>query len=403
MSYQYLERLERMIKEHEQWRVGECLNLIPSENRSSIHSRSAYMYDLGNRYSAPDKFYRGTRYIDEIQALAEDLAKRVFNARYADVRPLSGHIADMAVLLALTQRGDKIVSVSPENGGYPGISHLGLGKLLGLKNIYFPFNDAMVNIDVDKARDLIDEERPRLLFFGSSFIPFPHPTREISEVSDHGICIYDGSHVLGLIAGGEFQDPLREGCSLLIGSTHKSFPGPQGGIILSNNDSIFTQVASLIHPGIIDNIHWNRVASLAISLIEMFQFGKSYARAVIQNAQALARNLEERGVKVRGSSYGYTKSHQVLLDYDSRRLSFYAERLEQANIIIDNGGRLGVSELTRLGFGRNEMEEVAELISLIILGKKPIDFVRKRVKTLVRGFTEPKYVLKTLPSILENE
>ncbi|HUI85975.1 MAG TPA: hypothetical protein VLY21_02320 [Nitrososphaerales archaeon] len=401
MSHIYLDRLDRTIKQHEQWRLKECLNLIPSENQSSPHSRSMFMSDLGNRYTAPDKFYRGTRFLDELTTLTEEIARKVFNARYADVRPLSGHSADMAVLMSLAGQGDKILSVSADNGGYPGITHLGLGKLLGLKNLYFPFNDATVNIDVKESRALIKGEAPKVVFFGASFMPFPHPTRELAEGKEGGVHVYDGSHVLGLIAGGEFQDPLREGCSLMIGSTHKSLPGPQGGIILSNREDVFEAVSGRIHPGIVDNIHVNRVAALAVALLEMLQFGKTYAPAVVQNSQALAKSLHERGVKVRGSTVGFTKSHQVLLDYDTRKLEFIAERLEQANIIVDNGGRLGTSEITRMGCGVQDMEVVAELLSMVILGKKPGDIVKKRVHSFVGDFTEPKFVLKSVPKLLE--
>lgn len=401
MSHAYLERLERTIKQHEDWRLKECLNLIPAENQSSFHSRSMFMTDLGSRYSAPDKFYRGTRYVDELTSLTEEIARKVFNARYADVRPLSGHTADMAVMLALSEPGDKMLCVSPDNGGYPGITHLGLGRILGLKNLYFPYNDSTVNIDVRESRALMKSENPKLVFFGASFLPFPHPTRELSDSHAGGVHIFDGSHVLGLIAGGEFQDPLREGCSLLIGSTHKSLPGPQGGIILSNREDVFRKVSSNLYPGVVDNVHLNRVAALGVALLEMMQFGKSYARAVIQNAQALAKNLDQRGVKVRGAAVGFTKSHQVLLDYDVKRLQFISERLEQANIITDNGGRLGSSELTRLGYGINDMEEVAELVSMIILGKKPVDFVKKRVHSLVKNFPEQKYVLKSTAKLME--
>lgn len=397
MSHVYLDRLERTIKQHEDWRLKECLNLIPSENQSSFHSRSMYMTDLGNRYSAPDKFYRGTRYVDEMTSLVEEIARKVFNARYADVRPLSGHTADMAVLLSLAHAGDSILSVSADDGGYPGITDLGLGSLLGLKNLYFPYNDANVNIEVPASKALIRSEKPKLVIFGASFMTFPHPTKELSDVRDGSIRVYDGSHVLGLIAGGEFQDPLREGCSLLIGSTHKSLGGPQGGIILSNQEDVFKRVSSKIHPGIVDNVHLNRIAALAISLLEMMQFGKSYARAVIQNSQALAKALDRNGVKVRGASAGFTKSHQVLLDYDMKRLSFLAERLELANIIVDNGGRLGTIELTRMGCGVDRMEEVADLVSSIVLGKKPTDFVKKRVRSFVKDFSEPKFVLKSVP------
>jgi glycine hydroxymethyltransferase len=401
VSYSYLDRLEKTVKQHEEWRLRECLNLIPSENQSSSLSRSMFMTDLGGRYSAPDHFYRGTRYVDELQALAEEVARKVFSARYADVRSLSGHTADMAVLMSLTTQGDSILSVSPDNGGYPGITHLGLGKILGLRNLYFPFNDATINIDSRAARSLIKEEKPKVVVYGSSFIPFPHPTRELSGLQDGGIHVYDGSHVLGLIAGGEFQDPLREGCSLLIGSTHKSLPGPQGGIILSNNEEVFSRVSSNIHPGIVDNVHIDRVAALTVALLEMMQFGRDYAKAIVENSRALAKALDREGVKVRGASSGFTKSHQLLLDYDSKRLQLYSQRLEQANIIVDNGGRVGTSEITRMGFGREQMEEVAELIGFIVLGKKPADFVKRRVKTLVKGYSKPKYVLRAVPKELE--
>jgi glycine hydroxymethyltransferase len=396
LPYNYYERLDKIVRLHQEWRTKECLNLIPSENRGSKQMRAMFLADLGNRYNAPDKFYRGTKYADELLSLTEDLARKAFGARYADVRSLSGHTADMAVLLALTRAGDKILSVNPDNGGYPGITHLGLGSLLKLENLYFPYDERAVNIAIKESARLIRNAKPKVVFFGASFIPFPHPVKQLSSQSD-GECVYDGSHVLGLIAGGEFQDPLREGCSLMIGSTHKSFPGPQGGIILSNDEEAFTSVAGKIHPGIVDNIHLDRVAALAVALIEMIEFGKPYAQAIVKNSQALAKALVAEGVKVRGASAGYTKSHQVLLDYDPGRLHLLAARLEQANIICDNGGRLGTSELTRMGYGTAEMETVAEAVAMIVLGKKPADFVQRKVKSLVKQFQQPRFVLQSIP------
>ncbi len=399
MSYSYLSRLERTVSLHEEWRSKECLNLIPSENRGSSRMKSMFMTDLGNRYTAPDRFYRGTKYADELQSLTEEIARKVFNARYADVRPLSGHTADMAVILSLARRGDTILSVNPDDGGYPGITHLGLGGLLGLKNLYFPYDSASVNIDVRPSASLIKSSEPKVTFFGSSFIPFPHPAKELSKADRAGTRVFDGSHVLGLIAGGEFQDPLREGCSLLIGSTHKSLPGPQGGIILSNDEETFQSVVGKVHPGIVDNMHLNRVAALAVALLEMMEYGKAYAKAVVANLQALAKALASEGVKVRGAAQGYTKSHQVLLDYEMRKAGELAERLEKANMIVDNAGRVGTNELTRLGFATSDMGAVAELMAAVILGKKPLDIVQKRVKSLARQFQEPKYVLRSVPKI----
>jgi len=363
MSYHYLERLENAVKQHEQWRGTECLNLIVSENFASPEARRMLTTDFCNRYTAADKFYRGSRFTDEVQALAEDVARKVFNARFADVRPLSGHIADMGMLFGLTKRGDKVLSMSREDGGYEGITHAALGKVLGLNNFYFPFDKQAVNIDVKETKRLIETEKPNLIVFGSSFIPFPHPVREISNAAEDAVCVYDGSHVMGLLAGGEFQDPLREGCSLLLGSTHKTFPGPQGGIILGNNDEVFQKVSADLYPTVVDNIHWNRVA--------------------------------DNDVLVRGASKGYSKSHQVLLGYDKVKSEFIAKRLEESNIIVDNALRIGTAEATRMGMGPAQMEEVGELIGLVVHGKKPADFVKKRVKTLTKDFRAPRYVLRS--------
>jgi glycine hydroxymethyltransferase len=359
--------------------------------------------DFGNRYTALDKFYRGARFTDEVQALAEDVARKVFNARFADVRPLSGHIADMGVLFGLTKRGDKVLSVNKEDGGYEGIGHTGLGKYLGLTNLYFPYDKAAVNIDVKETKQLIETERPNLIVFGASYIPFPHPVREIANIAEDSLCVYDGSHVMGLLAGGEFQDPLREGCSLLMGSTHKTFPGPQGGIILGNSDEVFQRVAADLFPSVVDNIHWNRVASLALTLIELLQFGKTYAQAVIKNSQALGKALADNHVQVRGAAKGYSKSHQVLLGYDLTKSDFIAKRLEESNIIVDNHCRIGTQEATRMGMGPAEMEEIGELIGLVVHGKKPADFVKKRVKTLTKDFRVPRYVMRSVAESAEKE
>jgi len=396
-SYQYLSRLENAVKQHESWRTGECLNMIASENFSSPQTRGMLVTDFANRYTAPDKFYRGARFMDEVQALAEEVARKVYNAKFADVRPTSGHAADIAILLTLVNRGDKVVSVGLESGGYPGISHVGLGKILGLKNLYFAFDEKAFNIDVKATRHVLELEKPKLLIFGSSFIPFPQPVREVSSmVDDDAVCLYDGSHVMGLLAGGEFQDPLREGCSLLLGSTHKSLPGPQGGLILGNNEEVFERVSSQIHPGIIDNVHWNRVAALAMSLLEMMQFGKAYAQAIVKNSQALGRGLTERGIQVKGAALGYSKSHQVLLDCDKAKAELYAKRLEESNIIIDNGGRVGTAEATRMGMGPGEMDQIAELMAFAIQGKKPSDFTKKKVRSLTKDFRVPRYVLRSV-------
>jgi glycine hydroxymethyltransferase len=214
----------------------------------------------------------------------------------------------------------------------------------------------------------------------------------IREVGAH--LAYDGSHVLGLIAGGEFQDPLREGASMLFGSTHKSFFGPQGGIILADKEH-GEVIRRSIFPAFVDNAHWNRIAALALALAEMKEFGREYARQVVKNAQALARNLSEYGFPVACSSLGFTKSHQVYLDYGSfGGGTKIARKLEKANIITDCGIRLGTSEMTRRGMKQPEMRKIAEFITRVVKdGEQPAK-IKSEVMQFVGEFQEIKYCFK---------
>jgi glycine hydroxymethyltransferase len=343
--------------------------------------------DLSNRYTSPDQFYMGTKYVDEIQAKTEDLAKKLFRCEYADVTPLSGHVADIIALSVLAQHGDKIMMVGKSNGGYPGISSEAYPKIYGLEVIEFPFNKRKFNIDSPKAATAIEQERPKIVIFGASFILFPHPLLELSDIC-HRIgahVVYDGSHVLGLIAGEQFQDPLREGADLLIGSTHKSFPGPQGGVLLTSKYQ--DNLRGKVNPAIVDNAHWNRIAALYVALAEMKKFGTRYARQIIRNSQALAKALDENGVRLVGKELGFTKSHQIIVDEsDSEQARRLARRLEEANIIVDTGIRIGTSEETRLGMREPEMQRIAELISRVWIANEDPKRVRKDVSRLRREF-----------------
>jgi glycine hydroxymethyltransferase len=334
----------------------------------------------------------GTKYVDEIQARTEELAKELFRCEYADVTPLSGHVADIIALNLLAQRGDKMVIVGKSNGGYPGISPESYPKICGLEVIEFPFNRHKFNIDAPKASTVIEEEKPKLVIFGASFILFPHPLLELSEQC-HKVgakVVYDGSHVLGLIAGGQFQDPLREGADLLIGSTHKSFPGPQGGVLLTNNCQ--DNLRGRINPALVDNAHWNRIAALYVALAEMKRFGARYANQIIRNSQALAKALDENGVRLLCKELGFTKSHQIIVDEpDPERATKMARQLEQANIIVDTGIRIGTSEETRLGMREPEMQRIGELISRIWIAKEDPKKIRRDVSRLRRDFRSIRF------------
>ncbi len=355
-------KLKNLLYEHREYRVKNSINLIPSENILSPEVRAILASDLAGRYTSEEKFYKGTKFIDEIEDFGKQIARSLFNVKYVDLRMISGHIADITFLVTYSKKGDILVCLSPEHGGYPGISKEALPKILGLNVEYFPFDLGKMKIKVSESIDLIQKIKPKVIILGSSLILYPHPVKEISNVAKEvgSVLGYDGSHVLGLIAGNQFQDPIREGAIALFGSTHKTFFGPQGGIFLSdsNDDFIYN-----IHPSIVDNAHYNRIAALAMALLEMKEFGKDYAKQIVNNAQTLGKALLEFGLPVKSDKNKITESHQVLLTPNPyHQNSEFAKELESVNIITDSGIRLGVNEVTRWGMKENEMQRIAEFI-----------------------------------------
>jgi glycine hydroxymethyltransferase len=335
----------------------------------------------------------GTRFADELEQFGEKIAKKVFKAEVVDLRPLSGHIADWIMLTYLAERGNRLMCVSPEDGGYPGMWKNGLAGVLKLKVVAFPFSKHDMNILVEQAKKAVQRFRPKFLIFGASLITFPQPVKELAEAAREvdALVGYDGSHVLGLIAGGQFQDPLREGAFALFGSTHKSFFGPQGGIILADREH-GEVIKERICPAFVDNAHWNRIAALTLALAEMEKFGKAYAKQVTKNAKAFAEVLSEYGFPVSCAHLGFTQSHQATLDYggyDQGRV--IAERLQQANIIVDCAVRVGTCEVTRRGMKETEMRRIAELMKRAVIDKESPNRVKKDVAKLTGEFQNAEY------------
>lgn len=386
-----------LVEKHEKWRGKQCLNLIPSENVMSPAVRGLLASDLGHRYTATERFYMGTRFIDDIEQYGEKTAKEVFRAEMADLRPLSGHIADLIFLASFAKPNDVLMCVSPEDGGYPGIWMDGLAGLLNVKTVPFPFSKGDMNVMVEEAKEAIRHAKPKIVVFGASLITFPHPVKELAEVAhEEGACVgFDGSHVMGLIAGEHFQDPLREGASALFGSTHKTLFGPQGGIILADKEHGEIMKAE-IYPAFVDNAHWNRIAALALALAEMKKFGNAYADQVIRNAKTLAKALHDYGFPVRCQHLGFTQSHQVLLDYGGFELGrVIAEKLQDANMIVDCGVRIGTCEVTRRGMKETEMLRIAELIKRTVMDNEQPENVKKDVARLCADFQKIEYCFES--------
>jgi len=372
--------IAELIKKNEDYRCSG-INLIASENRASKIVLDALSSDLGGRYG--DEWYGGSRYARDLCMEVEALAKKVFKARYVFITPLSGNLCDLAILFSFTHPGDTIAGIKKENGGYP----LGYEKFQR-KLVPIPIQNYLIDVPAAKKK-IMDVP---LTILGSSVIPFPHPVKEFTA-RQFGVLAYDGSHVLGLIAGGEFQDPLGEGADICMGSTHKSFPGPQGGIVMTNSWEKAQMLQKMLcfdfeeGIGLVDNPHLHRIAALGLALQEMKDHGKKYARQIIKNAQALAHGLEDVGVPLKLSEFGYTRSHQLLLNLSSDDAQRICHRLEKFRIFIDISGRIGVAEVTHRGMKEKEMGKIAQLIGTIVHEKKTSATLME-VERLATSFNE---------------
>lgn len=413
----------RKVRAHEKW-FSESLPMIASENVASKHVREVMSSDLGHRYAEGwpgERVYAGCKYIDQIEMQAIALGKKLFKADFVDVRPVSGVVANLALYSALSGPGDRMMALSIPNGGH--ISHgkkdfsgsAGLVHSLDIE--YFAFDKERMNIDVDETKKRVKALKSlRLAMFGGSLFLFPHPVKELSQAirDAGGTTCYDAAHVIGLIAGGLFQDPLREGAQVMTFSTHKTIFGPQGGAIVSKAE-FADQLKKAVFPGTTSNHHLHSVAAKALVFAEFLQFGRQYAKDVVRNAQVLAQELARLGEKVLGEKEGYTMSHQVAVDVTKYTDGGAMEKLlESQNIIVNRqlipgdlqagrhytnpgGIRLGVAELTRLGMGKGEMAEVAEIIHIAMTGEKKREMV-VRIGEMRKEFQSVKYSFAESPA-----
>ena len=374
-------RLARLVRAHNRWRGREVFNLLASENALSPTARRYLSSDLAGRYTLPmtttaggeeiDNSYAGTRYTDQIESLANAAAARLFHGRWATTRPLSGHIAAMSALAPLLPRRAKVLAIPPSVGGYDGYAAGFLPAMLDYLMQPLPAHPVTGEVLADEAVEQIRRERPQAVVLGQSFFLFPYPLREIAEAAHahEALVFYDASHVLGLVAGGVFQDPIREGADVLFGSTHKSFPGPQGGLLVTDREDLFARIDPALVWRVFDNAHWHRIAALGQTLLEMERFGAEYARTVVANAQALGRALADRELPLIAADRGFTQSHQLRLDGAELRRRWetgpgaLARRWEKQRLITDLVGRIGTAEITRLGLRPNDMDQLADLLA----------------------------------------
>jgi len=409
MNYQEFIKTVALINKQDEWR-SRTINLIASENVMSKKVRSMAGSDFAHRYAEGhpgERYYRGTNYIDEIESKVKSNLKILFKCNHIEVRPISGTNSNEAVFSKFVDKEDVVMANSTPGGGH--ISHHRMGSLGKFtRNIIdFPLSKDGYHIDIEKTKFLIKTAKPKLLVLGKSLFLFPEPVKELSDICNENRIrvVYDGAHVLGLIAGGKFQDPLRDGAFLITASTHKTFFGSQRGIIMSNMDvDSWRKIDRGAFPGSSSNHHLDTLAQLALTTNEYLEFGTEYAENVIKNAKTLASALDRHGFGVEAKEFGFTESHQVAVNVRKFGGGEKVSKTLEINDIVLNmnmlphepisnhdhpdGIRIGVQEMTRFGMMADEMMRIAELIKECIVENKP---VRDEVNRFRAEFQEVKY------------
>lgn len=408
-------RVIEIVNQQNKWRREQCVNLIASESVMSPLAEKFFVSDFEGRYNehtGPECHYEGTELSYEIEEICNELFRKNFITRFADVRPISGAVANLIVYTALTKPSDVIVSLGIPNGAHISHTRWGPAGIRGLKDVSMFFDAEGMNIDVDRTVEIIKKANPKLVMFGASMFIFPEPVREIREqISPKIKIIYDAAHVLGLVYNKIFQQPFEEGADIITSSTHKTFQGPQGGIIIGNYklpNEDWQKIDEAVFPGTLSNTHIHRFPALAITALEMNQFGRAYAEQVVKNAKAFGRALFNRGFKALCPHLDFTESHQVIVDVRQHGGGQYvAKHMARCNVICNkmalpndsphdathnpSGLRLGVQELTRWGMKESEMEMVAEFYKRAIIDKEPFEQIKQDVIALKQKFNKVLY------------
>ena len=388
-------------------RQREKLELIASENIVSPAVLAAQGSVLTNKYAEgyPGKrYYGGCEFVDEVETLAIERAKKLFGAEYANVQPHSGAQANMAVFFALLQPGDTVMGMNLNDGG-----HLTHGSPVNMSGKYFK----IVPYGVDKETETIDydaleakakECKPKLIVAGASAYARTLDFPRLAEIA-HGVGAYlmvDIAHIAGLVAAGEHPSPLPY-ADVVTTTTHKTLRGPRGGMILCRDAEFGKQFNKAVFPGIQGGPLMHVIAAKAVALGEALkpEF-KEYAKQVVKNAAVLAKTLQEEGFRIVS---GGTDNHLMLVDLTNKGITGKTAQtvLDEVNItanrntipfeplspFVTSGLRLGTPALTTRGFKEADLQEVGKIIALVLSDTENEEKkaeARKRVAALCKKY-----------------
>lgn len=400
MIEQYIEtdnemgRLVTQLVEKEELLNTHVLHLTANENRLSktarqvLSSALSYRYHLGTPadynfddiVAKPNLLFRGLPHLYRLEDMAHRCLNKNLGGVVSDSRPLSGLHAMICSISSLTAPGDIVLSVCPEGGGH--FATAGLISQLGRRSVLIDYDRKTLALSLTHLRELKDTYHIKAVFLDDSAPLYPMPLKEIRDILGPDVLIiYDASHTLGLIYGQQFLHPMQDGCDIIQGNTHKTFPGPQKGLLHFADSKVAGKAMETIGSCLVSSQHTHHSLAFYITALEMDLYAKEYAIRIVENAKVLSEALEKKGFDLLTNGKGYTNTHQVLFSLPGHLSHFEISKRLFACHISTNAKhvyerdvvRIGVQELTRLGMGSSEMEEIAGIIRLAVLdGKKEI-------------------------------
>lgn len=385
-------------------RQNSHIELIASENWVSKAVMAAMGSPLTNKYAEgyPGKrYYGGCQCVDVVENLAIERAKELFHCEYANVQPHSGAQANMAVMFAMVQPGDKVMGMNLDHGG-----HLTHGSPVNMSGKYFDFVAYGVNdegvIDYDQVLEIAKEHKPKLIIAGASAYARTIDFKKFREIADavDAYLMVDMAHIAGLIAAGLHPSPIPY-AHVTTTTTHKTLRGPRGGLILSSKEmNEKFNFNKAIFPGIQGGPLMHVIASKAVCFKEALEPEfKTYQEQVVKNAKALCKGLQSRGIKIVS---GDTDNHLMLVDLTENNISGkeLEKRLDDAHVtcnkntipndprspFVTSGVRLGTPAVTTRGMTESDMDKIAEIIAMVIADEANVEKAQKMAAELTQRY-----------------
>jgi glycine hydroxymethyltransferase len=388
----------------EEKRQEEYLTLIPSEN----YTHPAVMEALGsvctNKYSEGypgRRYYNGNKYIDQIEDLARERTKQVFQAKFANVQPYSGSPANLAVYFALLNPGDTVMGIELSHGG-----HLTHGAKVSFSGKWFKQVPIVVDgngrIDYDEVEQAARLHKPKMIIAGVTAYPREVDYARLAKVAKTvgAYLVADVSHTNGLVIAGIHSHPLKVGADVLTSTTHKLLRGPRGAVIVTDNPELATKIDKAIMPGLQGGPHNHQTAAIALAMQQALQPEyTAYAKKVAANAQVLAKYLMDKGFQLVSSG---TDNHLMLIDLREIGLNGReaADLLESAGLVVNantipndsnpplrpSGIRIGTPAVTTRGMGEPEMVQIANVITAVLKQREPVEKWRQVTLQLCKEF-----------------